>query len=79
MNKTAKIEITITEREQNTEISRGDYSWSEIINALAIASAGLLQKVVKREKLEFATIAFYETVKTLTKDEEGYDVSQEVE
>ena len=64
MNKTAKIEITITEREQNTEISRGDYSWPEIIDALAIASAGLLQ---------------YETVKTLTKDEEGYDFSQEVE
>lgn len=79
MNKTAKIEITITEREQNTEISRGDYSWPEIIDALAIASAGLLQKVVKREKLEFATIAFYETVKTLTKDEEGYDFFQEVE
>lgn len=75
----AGIEIIITEREQHTEISRGDCSWAEIIDALAIASAGLLQKAVKKEKLELVTTEFCELVKTLTRDREGYDFSQEVE
>lgn len=79
MRKVGQIEIIITESEQHTEISRGDCSWSEIINALAIASARLLQKAIKREKLELATTEFCEAVKTLIKDEQGYDFSREVE
>lgn len=79
MRKAGKIKIIITEEGQYMKISKGNCQCVDIIVALAIASAGLLQKVVKKGKLELVTTEFCELVKTLTRDREGYDSSREVE